>query len=83
MRREWVSKGGRGYWQNIWAAEDSHSRRVVILLVGGGYYISAHQGSVPREEDIGPYPSFEEARDAADIIMDLNAAPEHWGVKRL
>ena len=78
VKRTWEMKNGAGYWTKIWAADDSHVYRVVILLVEDQYYVSAHKGIVPREEDIGPFESFEEARVAAETMMDLRAAPKHW-----
>jgi hypothetical protein len=75
IEREWEKQDlalltdRRTYWQASWCCPDV---RAFVLLVRESYFVSSDEWD---EQDIGPFPTFDEARIVAETITDLNAWP--------
>jgi hypothetical protein len=70
------------YWHEQWGLTDDTALRVpprfiyiFLMRVDERFYISSNSW---KDEDIGPFPTFDDARIAAETIMDLN----EWPFKR-
>lgn len=73
---DWKKCNEEIYWDTAWSVESDAAdvKPLIVLRVGGKYFVGPTEPNTPREQDIGPYRTLAEAIAAAETMIGLKGS---------